>query len=83
MKFKKGDWIICINNCDFPNFITLGKSYLIEYVTDPKLNLKVQFLITGDRTTGYWNEDCFVLDVIKMRKLKLKKLKEYETCLEM
>lgn len=83
MKFKKGDWIICVNNYDFPSFITLGKSYLIEYVVDTSIKSSIQYLITGDKTTGYWDEECFVLDVVKMRKIKLEKLKEYEASLEM
>jgi hypothetical protein len=74
MKFKEGDWVICIENYRFP--ITIGKSYKIEYVSDSSIT---KYFIRSITSNGYWCEECeeyFKLDVVKMRKLKLKKLHE-------
>ena len=74
MKFKEGDWVICIEG--YGLFLTLGKSYKVEYVTEPSLLIPTQYRIKDESNCGYWTEEYFKLDVVKMRKIKLEKLNE-------
>ena len=79
MKFKKGDYIRCIDNSLNNNILTIGKLYVVsEYVSFSFSRRDVFFdmisVMCDDNIKHNFYCDRFELDVKEMRKEKLKRI---------
>jgi hypothetical protein len=65
MDFKKGDAVVCINNKDADDVLTIGKTYKIKYV-----GVSSSLLYIGLTEDGYWSYRFISLKDYRNKKLE-------------
>ena len=73
MRFKENDIVICINNKNVTNFLTLNKKYTTSAVSN-----FVIYMYDDTCRLNFFSIDRFKLDISEIRKEKLNKINEYE-----